>query len=383
MFQPTLKSEGTTKTASSRSVLLTQHMPGLDVLRGLAILVVVLYHGLYWGPLLTPPHNTVWSRLSSVFVFGWLGVFLFFVLSGFLITGILLDTRDNRSYWRNFYVRRALRILPAFLVVVLLIRVFENASWRYVALCVFYLANLAPMFHVTGYTYGVLWSLAVEEQFYLVWPWAVKSASRSRLIFIISTILILSPLLRLISFKNLLPLGDVHGMTWLISDNLIAGAALAVLLRSPEIGERLIKKLAYALFIVGAVSLFAGLPFGILHRASAVGAVFQTVPFELLFASALLFALFLDPAQQLPILLRPLQFLGNISYGLYLYHELVFDAFYRLLRRFGMLSHWSPLVWGVGFVAESSLAVAVAYVSKLVFEDYFLRQKSKLAPSFA
>ncbi|QEE30873.1 acyltransferase [Terriglobus albidus] len=381
MSPETLRSEESTFAVSARSPLLTQHMPGLDVLRGIAVLVVVLYHGLYWGPLVTPPPHTAWSRLSSFFTFGWLGVFLFFVLSGFLITGILLDTKDSPSYWRSFYIRRALRILPAFLVVVFLIKVAEHASWPYVALCLFNLANLAPVFHIGGYTYFVLWSLAVEEQFYLVWPWVVKSASRTQLILIMSATLILSPVLRFISFKNILPLGDVHGMTWLISDNLIAGAALAVWLRSADVGRLLVKKLAWILLIIGTSSLVFGIPFGILHRTSAAGATFQTVPFEFLFASALLFALLLDPAMRLPIALRPLRFLGNISYGLYLFHELVFEAFFRLLGRFGRLGHWSPLVWGLGFLVESSLAVAVAYISKRFFEDYFLSLKSKLAPS--
>jgi peptidoglycan/LPS O-acetylase OafA/YrhL len=73
-----------------KSALLKQHMPGLDILRGVAILSVVFYHGLYLGPLVSPPIHTIWARLSSLFVFGWLGVFLFFVLSGFLIGAILL-----------------------------------------------------------------------------------------------------------------------------------------------------------------------------------------------------------------------------------------------------------------------------------------------------
>jgi peptidoglycan/LPS O-acetylase OafA/YrhL len=204
-----------------KSPLLRKHMPGLDILRGVAILSVVLYHGLYQGPLVSPPFHTIWARLSSLFVFGWLGVFLFFVLSGFLITGILLDSKRERFYWRSFYIKRALRILPAFFVVIFLIKAFEHASWPYVALCTFYLANLAGMFHIGGFQYGVLWSLAVEEQFYLGWPSVVKLASRRSLVLIALAILVLSPVLRLISFSNVVPLGDMH-MTWLISDNLIA-----------------------------------------------------------------------------------------------------------------------------------------------------------------
>jgi peptidoglycan/LPS O-acetylase OafA/YrhL len=355
-------------------------MPGLDILRGVAILSVVFYHGLYLGPLVSPPIHTIWARLSSLFVFGWLGVFLFFVLSGFLITGILLDSKSERFYWRSFYIKRALRILPAFFVVIFLVKTFEHASWPYVALCTFYLANLAGIFHIGGFQYGVLWSLAVEEQFYLGWPSVVKLASRRSLVLIALVILVFSPVLRLISFSNVVPLGDVH-MTWLISDNLIAGAGLAILLRSRLANERLVKRLAWILLCTAAAILGAGIPFGILHRTEAFGATFQTVPFEFIFASMLLFSLFLEPASRLTRLARPLIFFGYISYGLYLYHELVFFTFAGILGKMGLLNHWSPAVFLLGFFVEAAIAVMIAYVSKRYFEDYFLGLKPKLLSS--
>jgi peptidoglycan/LPS O-acetylase OafA/YrhL len=355
-------------------------MPGLDILRGVAILSVILYHGLYQSSLLSPPSHTIWARLSSLFVFGWLGVFLFFVLSGFLITGILLDSKWERFYWRSFYIKRALRILPAFFVVIFLIKVFEHASWPYVALCTFYLANLAGMLHIGGFQYGVLWSLAVEEQFYLGWPSVVKLGSRRSLVLIALAILVFSPVLRLISFSNVVPFGDIH-MTWLISDNLIAGASLAILLRSPQASERLVKRLAWILLCAGVAILATGIPFGILHREKAIGATFQTVPFEFIFSSMLLFSLFLESTSRLTRLARPLMFFGYISYGLYLYHELVFFTFAAILGKMGLLNHWSPAVFLLGFFVEAAIAVMIAYLSKRYFEDYFLGLKSKLLSS--
>ena len=102
---------------SSDQAVLQKHMPELDVLRGLAILVVVLYHGLYWsGAVSTSRIGTLFIKAS---VFGWLGVNLFFVLSGFLISGILLDSKGRSNFYRRFYLRRVFRILPAYWATIL------------------------------------------------------------------------------------------------------------------------------------------------------------------------------------------------------------------------------------------------------------------------
>src|SRR6184192_54282 len=94
---------------SSGVRLLQKHMPELDVLRGCAILAVLLYHGLYWSLGSSP--NPLFNAVIKSTVVGWLGVNLFFVLSGFLITGILIDSKGKPSYYRRFYLRRVLRIL--------------------------------------------------------------------------------------------------------------------------------------------------------------------------------------------------------------------------------------------------------------------------------
>jgi peptidoglycan/LPS O-acetylase OafA/YrhL len=100
--------------------LLRKHMPELDVLRGLAILMVVLFHGLFWSTAPTTPIHLV-NLVIKATVGGWLGVNLFFVLSGFLITGILLDSKGSPSYYRQFYLRRVLRILPAYLAMIVIL----------------------------------------------------------------------------------------------------------------------------------------------------------------------------------------------------------------------------------------------------------------------
>jgi peptidoglycan/LPS O-acetylase OafA/YrhL len=154
--------------------LLRPVMPELDTLRGIAILLVVFFHGFNFPSLMSRPMGPT-RILETLALGGWTGVYLFFVLSGFLITGILLESKPKPHYYRRFYIRRALRILPAFYLLLLLLSVlprtgwFEgrHVGWPFLALSFFYLANITDFFGVQS-QYAALWSLAVEEHFYLV-----------------------------------------------------------------------------------------------------------------------------------------------------------------------------------------------------------------------
>src|SRR5580700_9993704 len=175
-------------------------IPQLDALRGLAVLLVLL-------------HNTniypSW-HLGFISDNGWMGVDLFFVLSGFLITGILLDTKQSAEYFKNFYARRCLRIWPLYysallfmFVILPLLRPTEAAAifaprsspwWAYPL----YLQNfLVPIPSKATGLLGVTWPLAVEEQFYLCWPLAVRFCTESQLRRITLGVICLSPVLRL------------------------------------------------------------------------------------------------------------------------------------------------------------------------------------------
>jgi peptidoglycan/LPS O-acetylase OafA/YrhL len=358
--------------------LLKREMPGLDALRGLAILSVLLLHGLYESPVPSPPAHSLAAHISGLFVFGWLGVFLFFVLSGFLITGILLDSKNRPHYWRNFYIRRVLRIMPIFVLVLLVVKVFFHATWLYVAVCMAYMANLAPAMHLGGYQYGVLWSLAVEEQFYLGWPCLAKLLTRRHLAYIAVASVVLSPVLRYLSAAGIVPLGDVHSMTWLISDNLAIGALLALLLRSSWGEILVVRRIAWCLFVAGACLLVAGIPLGILHRTNVFGAALQTVPFELMFAALLLFALLIGDRPAVLAWTRTLRFFGFISYGLYLYHELVFTCIDGFLYSLGFYRSWSAWEWILCFIGKAAFSVLVAYLSRRYFEEFFLSLKTRL-----
>jgi peptidoglycan/LPS O-acetylase OafA/YrhL len=146
-------------------------MPGLDLLRGLAILAVIFYHGFAYIVPAFPWHNRLAGTLFHLTGLGWTGVNLFFTLSGFLITGMLIDSEGKPNFYSRFYIRRALRILPAYFLVLIILGLTRTASPSYLLVCVIFLANWPTLLLHGSFTlYSVLWSLGVEEQFYLVWP---------------------------------------------------------------------------------------------------------------------------------------------------------------------------------------------------------------------
>jgi peptidoglycan/LPS O-acetylase OafA/YrhL len=357
-----------------RSPLLKKEMPGLDALRGVAILAVLFYHGLHVEKVEDlPAHSTLARVVSSLLGSGWLGVFLFFVLSGFLITGILLDSKESPQYWQEFYVRRVLRIIPVFLLVLVILKLFFGSTWLYVLVCMVYVANLAPAFHIGGFIYSRLWSLAVEEQFYLGWPWLVKRLNKKALACVAIGCIVLCPFLRFWSLKGFAWLGDPHRMTWLLADNLAMGALLAILLRSKWGQLRSAKFFMWGFLALGVAIFGIGVPFGIAHWDSPVGAALKTVPFELIFAGVLLLFLYVGGHPAVLALTRPLQFCGYISYGLYLYHGLVFMTIDRLILGPAEHKHWNGTGWFLRFSAGASISILVAFLSRRYFEAFFLR----------
>src|SRR5260370_27488468 len=203
-------------------------MPELDVLRGVAVLMVFLYHALYWSNVVTS--SRIGNLIIKASVIGWLGVTLFFVLSGCLISGILLDTKGHPSYSRRFYLRRVVRILPAYFVTIVVLLAFHSLTFGSTIVALLFLANY-QIFPVVG-GYGPFWSLSVEEQFYLIWPMLVAKVSVRSLTLISLGLCLAEPLLRWLSASGRVPLGDIHNSTYLIADNLAMGALAAIFARS-------------------------------------------------------------------------------------------------------------------------------------------------------
>ena len=218
------------------------HLAPLDGLRGLAILLVMIYHYCL-------PHRLFHGRdggpLLQLAQSGWMGVDLFFVLSGFLITGILSETREQPHYFRNFFWRRFLRIWPLYYaslvaLLVLLPAVVPSPPasvqsmqdkqvwfWLYAANWLF--AIEGGFNHTSG---GYFWSLAVEEQFYLLWPAVVYFARGSALLRVSAALLALSLGLRLVLTALDVSAGTLYTMTFTHLDGLAVGSIIAIASRS-------------------------------------------------------------------------------------------------------------------------------------------------------
>ncbi|HMH13258.1 MAG TPA: acyltransferase [Edaphobacter sp.] len=357
--------------------LLQKHMPELDVLRGIAILMVVLYHGLYWSGAVSS--SRIGTRFIQATVFGWLGVNLFFVLSGFLITGILLDTKGGQSYYRRFYQRRLLRILPAYLATIAVLLLLHHLTVGSAIIALGFLANYANTFTLSP-NYGPFWSLSVEEQFYLLWPLLVVKVNLRIFTTISIAICLIEPILRYLTATGHLPLGPVRESTVLIADNLAFGALAAIFARSASGTRRNGVKLGLAAILIGLAILVAGLPFGILHRSNDFGAAFQPVPWNFFFTGLLLSFLGLRSSFFSGIYAASMRFLGHISYGLYLIHLLAFDAYAWLVLH--LPSSVQAFLFGafVRMFLAGMLAVLIAWLSRKFYEEPFLRMKFDSAP---
>jgi peptidoglycan/LPS O-acetylase OafA/YrhL len=313
---------------------------------------------------------------------GWLGVNLFFVLSGMLITGILLDSRDQPDYYRSFYTRRTLRILPAYYLLLILLVAFRQASAAYLGLSSVYLANLTALFGVTN-DYGPLWSLAVEEHFYIAWPLLVRRLSRRSVAALALGICVAEPVLRAVAFKT----GHAFGIasyTWFVADGLAIGGASAVVLRS-SVSRRQVKAMGLMLLGLAAGAAILGGPFGVLTRDNLLGAALQHTVINLAFTGVLLLVLLLGTSAWRGYANNPvLGFLGYISYGLYLIHLLIFRIYDKLTQVF-----WPQLQPRDGrfglivlrFVCVAGLSVGLAYLSRRFFEERFLRLKERFMPN--
>ena len=210
-------------------------LAALDGFRGLAVLTVFVYHVVLLGDF---GAGTPLTRLfRAVGLGGWIGVDLFFVLSGFLITGILLDTRGRPGWLRRFYIRRALRIIPAYYLALLTLAVVQAASGTF---------DLAQFGWTGSWLTNVLiarngwaalpttmhhyWSLAVEEQFYLLWPFAVAFLSPGMLLLLCAGLVVDAGFLRIALIHSNLPAGAYVLLPARI-DGLSIGALLAILAR--------------------------------------------------------------------------------------------------------------------------------------------------------
>jgi peptidoglycan/LPS O-acetylase OafA/YrhL len=365
------------------------HLLALDGVRGLAILMVIGSHVFESN---YETQGPIYRAIGETLRYGTTGVDLFFVLSGFLITGILFDSLNDEGYFRKFYVRRALRIFPLYYGVLLVLMLlthplhlqWNNMGW----MLLLYLQNLRPIViekfwpgeHVALYHF---WSLAVEEQFYLVWPAVVfwvrtrSGLMRTMLIGVVGALVI-----RVGMVLAGAPAIAIHETTICRADSLLLGGAFALLYRSPD-WER-VKRWAPWGFVC-AIGLYAGLSeFSDAHwRNDYVRSALwsEGLAYTLLaIGFACLIAWSLKAGSVCAWIFERgwLRFLGKYSYGLYVLHVLVLSALGLPLREWLLgVTHGKGLaVVGAGLTC-SGLSVIAAYASYNLYEKNFLRLKHR------
>jgi peptidoglycan/LPS O-acetylase OafA/YrhL len=371
--------------------------PALDGLRAVAFLLIFFqhYYALPWG---------------------WAGVNIFFVLSGFLITGILFDSREEANRARNFYIRRALRILPLYygaFATMLLLAPFLHWQWsawwlawplyvgnflRYVSPQVLVTdsplqlaANTwlrTPLFPHVTFFFGHLWSLCVEEQFYLLWPWVVFCVrSRRVLLWICASAVVLVPLLRIVT-QGIAPAWMLQGNLLYCTlpfqlDSLLLGGLAALLWRGTHRNQLLVA----ARMIAATTSLIAIIycactmhPTHLLWREHYFYYPWKFtwgLSFINLLAVSLIVCCLNATSWITKLLsLAPLRWLGRISYGAYIVHDVFHDVFTYILNR---LAPHHPFFMQHGervlLLVALSTTLLIADLSYRFFETPFLRFK--------
>ena len=354
--------------------VLTKHMPGLDVLRGLAVLAVVFYHGFAYIAPAFPWQNKLAANLFHLTRIGWTGVNLFFTLSGFLITGNLIDSAGKPNFYSRFYIRRALRILPAYFLVLIILGLTGTASPSYLLVCVIFLANFPTLLLHGPFTlYRVLWSLAVEEQFYLVWPWLYRRLQMRGLFALCIGMILFCPVLRGVGVT--LTTRDLLSKTFMIGDNLAIGAAIAILCRSQHLSLNGLVRIGVAAICISGPAILILTITGHPLRSGVLGVSVGYSMLEWFTAGMLILMLYAYRTKPLQPGLGIFVFFGEISYGLYLIHMLCGTLYDRIFGH-GYLTRASVLL--IRFVAVNSIAILLATLSRRYFENPIMRLRERI-----
>jgi peptidoglycan/LPS O-acetylase OafA/YrhL len=336
----------------------------LDGVRAIAALMVIFFH-FFFVPELNLP-----SLLTKIAKFGRTGVSLFFVLSGFLITRILIETKESPGYFSRFYVRRALRIFPLYYFFLMLIFIIlplisgkpfppfnlQVYSWTY-------LQNFAMAFRWPHVGPNHLWSLSVEEHFYLFWPLLIYLLSIRKIVIASVFIIVLAFVVRyfMVEYDY-----EAYYFTFARIDELSMGALLAVL----EIKNKLIDKNANKFLLFSGIFAIPTIALLVIFTDMGNGFI-QLVKYNLLaftFWGMIGYVISLRETSWVKMFLRtrPMVFSGKISYGLYLYHRLCIAAIWSVFPKMNLM---------LNFVIAVAFTFLVASASYYLFELNFLKLK--------
>ena len=355
-------------------------VPEIEGLRAFAILAVMLHR--FW------PHSGPLSRYAHVAELGWMGVDLFFVISGFLIAGILFDSRGQPGYFKNFYARRALRIFPlyylfiaAVLIVFPLVEGGPFAKTEFIRSAgspLYYLLYLGNVPEMIGYDppffLAPVWSLAIEEQFYLLFPLLVAVLHRKAIVWLMVGAVLFAPVFRV---ATLLLWPDNERVQYLATpsrfDEIALGALLAAALRGLPVV--LSRGHAHALLGGAAVVFGIALASGGLDRTGTFGRVGGYSIVALTCTAVVLWSVVNRGRSGAAALLRwpPLMYVGKLCYGLYLLHRPASFLVDALLARAPLVAPDS--VWAVAL--KVAVALGLATLSWRLLEQPILRLKDR------
>jgi len=369
------------------------HLPVLDGIRGLAVLMVLIFH--FVGQM--QPTNWVERAIVGVTKHGLLGVDLFFVLSGFLITGLLYEAHNRPHYLRNFYMRRLLRIFPLYYGVLALVflvaplipllqgatldSLLDRQAWAWLYGINIYLAGHEEW----SFSYlNHFWSLAVEEHFYLFWPFVVLLlARRPRALIAVSLAISLGAMSARV-------IGILLGLSWWTTvvltpfklDGLALGAFLAVMARQPGGLDWLVRALPRIATMIGGLVVVTFVWTVLVSRQGldVVGSI-RAALLQILLACVLVGVLIAPKQSMVSRVFRSrlMVFLGTYSYGLYVYHH--FISYYLTSNRTELeLAQWlgsHALAVALQATLGILISVALAYLSYELFEKRFLSLKRR------
>lgn len=370
------------------------YFPNLNGLRFIAALAVIIHHieqqksdfqlpNVYGAP--------------AIQLFGELGVILFFVLSGFLITYLLLEEERTTSTIRirNFYVRRILRIWPLYFLIVILgllvlpnihlfdvpnydkARVYQNLFTK-ILFYVFFMPNLvSPLLGIVPYA-AHTWSIGTEEQFYLTWPVILKSVKKHRLLlmFVIIAVYLLFARALYSSRTDFLPIKDALYAFWptFNIDCMAIGGFFAMLLHAKHPLLKFFQNkvlfyfaLVFTTFLIYSGSLFPSL------TVNGIKFPYMYKEFYSLWFAIIILNFASNPEIGISLEAKPFRYLGKISYGLYMYQPIGIALAFQVALLFGQAFNW------VLYPLSMALTVGMSALSYKYFEAYFLKFKGKFS----
>jgi peptidoglycan/LPS O-acetylase OafA/YrhL len=360
--------EPVTSCLSNSFAAATKRIPELDGLRGLAILLVLLYH---CAAFQTTRHSFAYFLLLPRGLM-WSGVDLFFVLSGFLIGGILLDSKHSTTYYSTFYLRRIHRIFPLYYLLISLLVLgsflipgsFLFASrmptWPYL----FFLQNMGFGITRGAILVGVTWSLAIEEQFYLLLPLAVRTLSRRAIFTMVVICIVSAPILRKILFLTGFSGEQIGALLPCRADALALGVLAAILMRHEAATLWIRQNIAagyfyFAVLLCGSASLMK-------WPASRFMGTFDYCVLDQMYF-CLLVLLLLAPLRPMTWIFcsKWLGWLGTVSYCVYLIHEVIWYSVFRVA------GYSEPSIANISSLLLAALAMFITFSLAQLSWTYF------------